>query len=242
MKRKLIKGFLPVAIGCVLIAGCGTNTNQLSDSTAHTSTEESTVSAENSKEDMEGPKERNNRETPERQGGQGNRDVRSENGGHMRQKVVLTEDQQKLIDSTKDKFKQDTYEDKENNVSLNYGLFIPDNYDESKLYPLIMFIPDSSASGKNIEEVLSQYYGANVWASDSEQAKHASFVFCPAFSETVVNDNYNTSDQIDTVVKILNELIDTYHIDISRIYTTGQSMGYYDLKTAGKQEILLYNL
>ena len=105
-----------------------------------------------------------------------------------------------------------------------------------------MFIPDSSASGKNIEEVLSQYYGANVWASDSEQAKHASFVFCPAFSETVVNDNYNTSDQIDTVVKILNELIDTYHIDISRIYTTGQSMGYYDLKTAGKQEILLYNL
>lgn len=226
IKRSLIKRFLPVAISCVLITGCSANTNQISDTATNSSTKENAISTENTKEDAEGQKERkDNSESQERQGGQGNDAVRADNGGRMGQKAVLTEDQQKLIDATKDKFKQYTYEDAENNTSLDYSLFIPANYDEAKSYPLIMFIPDSSATGKSSEEILSQYYGADIWASDSEQAKHASFVFCPAFFETVVNDNYSTSDQIDTAVKILNELIETYNIDISRIYTTGQSMG-----------------
>lgn len=108
-------------------------------------------------------------------------------------------------------------------MTLDYSLYIPDNYDESQEYPLIMFIPDSSAAGKSSEEVLSQYYGADIWASDEEQEKHASFVFCPAFSETVVDDSFATSEQIDTAVKVLNELIEKYNIDTKRIYTTGQS-------------------
>ena len=225
MKRKFIKRFLPVVIICVLIAGCSTNTNQETDTVTNSSTEESATSADNTQEDVKDLKERNNSESQGRQGAQGNIAGRRDDGGRMGQKTVLTDDQKKLIEATKDKFQQKTYEDAENNVSLEYGLFIPANYDDSKSYPLIMFIPDSSAAGKSIEEVLSEYYGADIWASDSEQAKHASFVFCPAFSETVVNDDYSTSVQIDTAVKVLNEMIDTYNIDTSRIYTTGQSMG-----------------
>ena len=133
--------------------------------------------------------------------------------------------QQKLIDATKNKFTQETYKDEENGVSLDYNLFIPADYDASVSYPLIMFIPDSSAAGKSSEEVLSQYYGADIWASDDEQAKHTSFVFCPVFSETVVDDDFNTSNQIDTAVKVLNQLMEDYNIDTSRVYTTGQSMG-----------------
>lgn len=140
-------------------------------------------------------------------------------------KVVITPEQQKLIDATKDKFTQETYKDEENGVSLDYNLFIPADYDASVSYPLIMFIPDSSAAGKSSEEVLSQYYGADIWASDGEQEKHASFVFCPVFSETVVDDDFNTSNQIDTAVKVLNQLMEDYNIDTSRVYTTGQSMG-----------------
>ena len=143
----------------------------------------------------------------------------------MNQKVVLTDAQQELIDATKGKFEQDSYQDDENGVSLDYALYVPENYDASKEYPLIMFIPDSSAAGKSTEEVLSQYYGSDILASDAEQEKHASFVFCPAFSETVVDDSFSTSNQIDTAMKVLNEMIEKYSIDTSRIYTTGQSMG-----------------
>ena len=47
----------------------------------------------------------------------------------------------------------------------------------------------------------------------------------PVFTETVVDDNFNTSPQIDVAVKIIRHLADTWPIDPARIYTTGQSMG-----------------
>ena len=81
------------------------------------------------------------------------------------------------------------------------------------------------ASGKSAEEIVEQYYGAAVWASDEDQEKHPAFVFVPAFTGTVVDDNWNTSDQIETAVNAIRSLTDTYSIDENRLYTTGQSMG-----------------
>lgn len=224
MKKNLVKGLLPVVLATVMIAGCGAG--QSAASAAETEAETTTSEGESSNE-PKADKDREKRDDGQHKGDKDNGAGGARVGdiGGPNQKVVLTEAQQALIDATKGKFEQDTYKDEENGVSLDYSLYIPDNYDENTSYPLIMFIPDSSAAGKSSEEVLSQYYGADIWASDGEQAKHASFVFCPAFSETVVDDGFNTSNQIDTAVKVLNELIETYHIDTSRIYTTGQSMG-----------------
>lgn len=47
----------------------------------------------------------------------------------------------------------------------------------------------------------------------------------PIFTETVVDDSFNTSDQIDVAVNIIRHLTQNYSIDESRLYTTGQSMG-----------------
>ena len=88
-----------------------------------------------------------------------------------------------------------------------------------------MYIPDSSASGKSAKEIVEQYYGANVWVTDEDQAKHTSFVLVPAFSETVVNDDWSTSEQIETAVNLIASLTEQYNIDTNRLYTTGQSMG-----------------
>lgn len=137
----------------------------------------------------------------------------------------LTEEQETVIEATADKFQQFTYEDSSNEISLEYNLFIPEEYNPEISYPLIMFIPDSSASGKSAEQILEQYYGAVVWASETEQEKHASFVMVPAFSETVVQDDYWTSEQINTAVHILENIQEIYNIDSNHLYTTGQSMG-----------------
>ena len=132
---------------------------------------------------------------------------------------------QEVLDAAGKKFTQETFTDPDTGTALEYSLYIPVDYDETAEYPLIMFIPDSSGSGKSAAEIVEQYYGAAVWASDEEQEKHPSFVLVPAFSETVVDDNWNTSDQIETAVKLIESIQEEYSIDSDRIYTTGQSMG-----------------
>ena len=56
---------------------------------------------------------------------------------------------QALIAETVDKFKVLKYYDEETKDTMRYNLFIPDNYDPSKKYPLVMFIGDASTSQKD---------------------------------------------------------------------------------------------
>ena len=92
-------------------------------------------------------------------------------------------------------------------------------------FELFTFIPDSSVVGKDAETVLTQGWGGLVFASEEEQAKHPSFVLVPVFTDTVVNDEFEHSAQIDAAVRLIQSLTEEYSIDTDRIYTTGQSMG-----------------
>lgn len=130
-----------------------------------------------------------------------------------------------VIEAGADKFEQLTFKDEESDITLEYSLYIPENYDESESYPMIMFIPDASAASKSAKEIVEQYYGADIWVTEEEQAKHKAFVLVPAFSEIVVDDDWNTSEEIETAVKLINYLTENYSIDTDRLYTTGQSMG-----------------
>ncbi len=132
---------------------------------------------------------------------------------------------QAMIAEVAPKFRLMTYEDTETGTSLQYQLFIPEDYDASVSYPLIQFIPDSSVVGKGTDAVLTQGWGGLIWATESEQKKHPAFVAVPVFTETVVDDNANHSGQIETALRMLQSLTETYSIDTNRIYTTGQSMG-----------------
>lgn len=132
---------------------------------------------------------------------------------------------QTVINENASKFEQLSFEDPDTGVTLQYDLYVPKDYDSSKTYPLLMFIPDATSVGKTPLEIAQQYYGADIWLTDEDQSKHESFVLVPAFSEQVVNDDWGTSSQIDTAVKLINKLKDQYSIDNNRIYSTGQSMG-----------------
>lgn len=132
---------------------------------------------------------------------------------------------QEVLDANADKFEQFIFEDAETGISLEYSLYIPEDYDSSGQYPLIMFIPDATGSGKSARQLVEQYYGAAVWVTEEEQQKHPTFVMVPAFTETVVDDNWNVSAQVETVVRLISGLQSSYSIDPDRIYTTGQSMG-----------------
>ena len=132
---------------------------------------------------------------------------------------------QTMIAEVAPKFQLLSYEDTETGTSLQYQLYIPENYDASQSYPMIQFIPDASAVGRGTDYVLTQGWGGLIWATEEEQAKHPAFVVVPVFTETVVDDNFNHSSQIDVAMRLLQSLTETYSIDTNRIYTTGQSMG-----------------
>lgn len=132
---------------------------------------------------------------------------------------------QAVIDANSSKFSQLTFTDEKTGISLEYSLYIPENYDKNTAYPLIMYIPDSTGAGKSAKEIVEQYYGANVWVTDEDQKEHQSFVLVPAFSETVVNDDWSVSEQVAAAVNLIESLKEQYNIDENRLYTTGQSMG-----------------
>ena len=154
-------------------------------------------------------------------GGQGG--MRGGNGGGT-DKSGDTE-LQAMIAEVAPKFQLLTYEDADTGTSMQYQLYIPENYDETLRYPMIQFIPDSSAVGRGTDYVLTQGWGGLIWAAEEEQARHPAFVVVPVFTETVVDDSFNHSGQIDVAMRLLQSLTETYSIDTDRIYTTGQSMG-----------------
>ena len=121
-------------------------------------------------------------------------------------------------------FKQFVYQDKQSGKSMEYNLFIPEGW-ENNNYPLVLFIADASTAGKEVTAPLTQGYGALLFASARDQEKHPSFVLVPQYTETAVDDNWNHSDEVDMTIRLLNEVVEKYHIDSNRLYTTGQSMG-----------------
>jgi predicted peptidase len=120
-----------------------------------------------------------------------------------------------------DRFIQQEYQ------GQKYNLYIPEDYDPKKSYPLVQFIHDASVCGEDPKLTLAQGIGALVWARPEEQKKHPCFVFAPQFGggNPIVNDDWQVDPRLELSKQALDHVIDTYSIDRDRIYTTGQSMG-----------------
>ena len=151
-------------------------------------------------------------------GGGGNR------GGGGVDKSADTE-LQEMITNIAPLFQLVTWEDPETGITLDYQLFIPADYDPANTYPLVQFIPDSSVVGKGSDAVLTQGWGGLIWATESEQSNHPCFVMVPVFTDTIVDDNFNHSEQIEADLHFIQHLLETYSIDPAKLYTTSQSMG-----------------
>ena len=134
---------------------------------------------------------------------------------------------QGILSDVESKFTQVTYKDTQTGLSVTYNLFVPENYDSSKTYPLVLFIPDSSVVGKDAKAALEQGYGGVIWATDAEQKKHPSFILVPEYPDVVLDDHngYVTTDYVELTVRLLDSVTSQYSVDSNRIYATGQSMG-----------------
>lgn len=131
-----------------------------------------------------------------------------------------------------EKFTQHIYTDSETGYSIPYNLYLPDNYDSNKEYPLVFFVTDAGANSDDVKTALTQGNGATVWATESEQAKHECIVLAPEYTNTLINsigylttDDYVWTPGLTLVTNLLKNVIDNYSVDKDRIYGTGQSQG-----------------
>ncbi len=107
---------------------------------------------------------------------------------------------------------------------LAYGLFVPEDYNPSKSYPLVMFL---HGWGNNYT-VYSEFY------SKAIQRSHPCFVFTPktpvewgdwsgwSWDGTTFT---SLSEPTRTAMHLLDSLISCYSIDTNRLYVYGISMG-----------------
>jgi len=139
----------------------------------------------------------------------------------------LAEDEDALVSTYADKFEQLSYSDPESGLSITYNLYLPEGYDNSASYPMVVFIGDSSCAGSDATVSLTQGRGALVWASDEWQSVYPTIVAVPAYPETILDDHgsYTTTEYVELTKRYIDYMSSEYAVDTERIYGTGQSMG-----------------
>ena len=130
-----------------------------------------------------------------------------------------------LKNQTLGKFKQLKFEDSETGKTMEYNLLVPEGYDGTKSYPLVLFMADASTVNKEVTTPLTQGYGALEFASDRDQQEHPSFVLVAQYTTWTVGEGEVKSEEVEMTISLLKTVMTQYKVDEKRVYTTGQSMG-----------------
>lgn len=140
---------------------------------------------------------------------------------------TLAEDEDTLIATYADKFEQKTYTDSESGLSITYNIYLPEGYDASASYPMVVFIGDSRCAGNDATVSLTQGRGGLVWATEEWQSVNPTIVAVPTYPETILDDHgsYTTTEYVELTKRYIDYMSSEYAVDTNRIYGTGQSMG-----------------
>ncbi len=141
-----------------------------------------------------------------------------------------------------DKFLKLNYTDSATGQTMPYRLFVPENYDASKAYPLVLFLHGSGERGDDNEAQLTANQGATIWAKPDEQAKHPCFVLAPQahsgagfdLREDEGDSELEISDDLTMALKIIDQVSAKYTIDKRRLYATGVSQGGFGVWNANE--------
>jgi predicted esterase len=114
-------------------------------------------------------------------------------------------------------------------TTIPYRLFIPDNYDSTKKYPLILALHGGGERGTNNTTQLNSIILAKHWADTTIQKAHPCIIIAPQCpNETLwYSSGYETpvGDVLRAAISIIDTLAKQYSIDKDRLYLIGSSMG-----------------
>jgi len=114
--------------------------------------------------------------------------------------------------------------------TIQYRLFIPEDYDEDTKYPLVLFHHGAGGTGN---DNISNLEGPcpREWAGPERQADNPCFIIAPQIprSEKRSAEGRPRTDIMNVHIKTIHEILDVlekeFSIDKNREYVTGLSMG-----------------
>lgn len=121
---------------------------------------------------------------------------------------------------------------------LPYRIYVPDDYDSNKSYPLLMFFHGAGERGNDNAAQLKIGLGQMFNDSNSpiyqcivvapQCPANRQWVNVPAWTETQYStDAIDESRELKTALRIMEKIKDEYTVDDDRVYVSGISMGGY---------------
>ena len=123
------------------------------------------------------------------------------------------------------------------NSPMPYRLCFPLNYNPAISYPIVLFLHGAGERGTDNNGPLNSSQGCQLWAKTENQNNNPCFVLVPQCAsnkqwvntpwsqDNYIQNNLPISDQLSMALDIMNNLIQKYPINQSKIYITGLSMG-----------------
>src|SRR6266481_1116341 len=105
---------------------------------------------------------------------------------------------------------------------LLYRLFIPTNYTAAQHFPLVLFMHGAGERGDDNRNQLDGQTGELVFASETNQLKHPSFMVAP---QCPSDASWTDTNIRLRVLGLMTALQTEFSIDADRLYVTGLSLG-----------------
>lgn len=127
-----------------------------------------------------------------------------------------------------DRFRQQKYRDGQTGRTVAYSLYVPENREPGKKYPLVLYWHGGGEKGTNGLKSLLFSMNATIWSTEEEQKKQPCYILapqCPPDADWIDPDTYKLTDVFDTICNLLMMILQKETIDLTRVYCIGFSMG-----------------
>jgi predicted esterase len=113
-------------------------------------------------------------------------------------------------------------------TTIPYRLFIPQNLDTTRVYPLVLALHGAGERGNDNLIHIQSHRLATSWADPINQANYPCFVVapqCPLTRSWTYAFTDPIGPELATVVDLIDSLQTVFPVDSNRLYVTGLSMG-----------------
>jgi predicted peptidase len=116
--------------------------------------------------------------------------------------------------------------------TMPYLLFVPEGYDKTKPYPLVLWLHGGGTRGNDLKLLLAHgdQHGIGFLARADNQARYPSFILapqCPSNKFWGDSESEQPNAEMSMVLEILDEVRELYSVDSRRLYVMGMSLGGY---------------